>query len=152
VVITDIIITDLVILKATLTATLQPGWRRLSDVPATHWSAREWRIEKCRRFFDHLWRRGYPAAAICSTFQKVSWSQRQQGLNLKMKSKNEIFFATYLECGFSSRNAQGSYQLKETLDISLKALQEDLEGGEIFPARGFFAAKTGFPMGYALQK
>jgi hypothetical protein len=69
-----------------------------------------------------------------------------------MKSENEIFFATYRGCVFSTRNAPGSDQLKGTLDLSLKALQEDSEGGEIFPARGFFATKSAFPMGYALRK
>jgi hypothetical protein len=82
-------------------------------------------IEECRRFYDHLRRRGYPAAAISSTFQKVSWSQRQHVLNPKMKSENVIVFATYRGCVFPTKNALGGAQLKGTLDLSLKALQED---------------------------
>jgi hypothetical protein len=76
---------------------------------------------------------------FCSTVRKVSWSQRQQVLNPKMRSENEIFFATNRGCVFSTRNTPGSDQLNGTLDHSLKALQEDSEGGQIFPARGFFS-------------
>jgi hypothetical protein len=50
------------------------------------------------------------------------------------------------------RSASGSDKLKGTLVLSLQALQEDSEAGEIFPARGFFAAKSAFPMGYALPR
>ena len=129
------------------------GWLKAEVLRLlTHSSTPTIWIEECRRFYDHLRRRGYPAAAISSTFRKVSWSQRQHVLNPKMKSENEIFFATYRGCVFSTRNAPGSDQLKGTLDLSLKALQEDSEGGEIFPARGFFATKSAFPMGYALRK
>ena len=129
------------------------GWLKAEVLRLlTHSSTPTIWIEECRRFYDHLRRRGYPAAAISSTFRKVSWSQRQHVLNPKMKSENEIFFATYRGCVFPTRNAPGSDQLKGNLDLSLKALQEDSEGGEIFPARGFFATKSAFPMGYALRK
>jgi hypothetical protein len=69
-----------------------------------------------------------------------------------MKCENEMFFATYRGCVFSTRNAPGSDQLKGCLDLSLKALQEDSEGKEIFPSRGFFATKSALPLGYALRK
>ena len=54
----------------------------------THSSTPTIWIEECRRFYDHLRRRGYPAAAIRSTFRKVSWSQRQHVLNPKMRGEN----------------------------------------------------------------
>ena len=129
------------------------GWLKAEVLRLlTHSSTPTIWIEECRRFYDHLRRRGYPASAISSTFQKVSWNQRQQILNPKAECENEIFFATYRGCVFSTRNAPGSDQLKGSLDLSLKALQEDSEGGEIFPGRGFFATKSAFPMGYALRK
>ena len=85
------------------------GWLKAEVLRLlTHSSTPTIWIEECRRFYDHLRRRGYPAAAISSTFRKVSWSQRQHVLNPKMKSENENFSPPTEDAFFQRETHRGA--------------------------------------------
>jgi len=120
----------------------------------THCSNAEIWIEECRKFYDHLRRRGYPAHAIRSTFRAVSWNQRPDLLKSKTQGKkesNDQFFAEFRGCVFSTRNAPGCNQLREHMNLSLEPLKMS-SVGDIFPSRALFSVKSALPLGYALRR
>ena len=91
-------------------------------------NAKIW-IEECRNFYDHQWRRGYPAYAIKSTFRAISWNQRLDLLKRKIQGKKdfcEVFF-----------------------DLPLVLLKMNSDG-DIFPSQAFFSVKSALPLGHAL--
>ena len=74
-------------------------------------------LEECRKLYNHLQARGYPACAIDATFRKVSWNQRSKLLEPKVTSKANNFFTSYNGCVFSSTNAPGIALLQERMDL-----------------------------------
>ena len=114
-------------------------------------NAKIW-IEECRNFYDHQWRRGYPAYAIKSTFRAISWNQRLDLLKRKIQGKKdfcEVFFAKFSGCVFWTRDAPGVDQLREHMNLPLVLLKMNSDG-DIFPSQAFFSVKSALPLGHAL--
>jgi hypothetical protein len=110
-------------------------------------------LEECAVFYSHLRNRGYPSRAINATFRNVNWNQRSKMLQPRKREQDEDkFFAQYRACVFSNRNAPGSAELRARMDLSLKELQEQGQGRDIFPPRAFFALRSALPMGHILPR
>ena len=103
-------------------------------------------------FYNHLRDRGYPVRAIDSCFKEINWNQREQMLKPREHQDKDEFFSQYRGCVFSNRNAPGSFELKQGINLSLKDLQEHEFGREIFPTQAFFATQSAFPIGHILPR
>jgi hypothetical protein len=118
----------------------------------THSSSPTVWLEECAVFYSHLRNRGYPTRAIDSTFRAINWNQRSKMLEPRQHAADDKFFAQYRACVFSNRNAPGSAELRESMDLSLEELREQGQGRDIFPPRAFFALRSALPMGHFLPR
>ncbi len=94
-----------------------------------------WFVE-CAVFYSHLRNRGFPSKAIDSTIRTINWNQRSTMLVPKKRVADDRFFAQYRGCVFSNRNAPIIAELRSLrveMDLSLKELQEQGLGRDIFP-------------------
>ena len=120
----------------------------------THSSTPEIWMEECRKFYEHLRRRGYPHKLLFRIFDQVSWCQRkeilgQAGKNVKVNK--DSFFETYRGCVLSIRNAPGVDVFQKSMDLSLLELKDDSEW-DIFPPRAFFSVKSALRLANILKR
>jgi hypothetical protein len=118
----------------------------------THSSNPDVWLKEITVFYNHLREKGYPVKAIDSAFKEINWNQREQMLKPRERQEKDMFFSQYKGCVFSNRNAPGSAQLHKGINLSLKDLQEQESGREIFPTHAFFAIQSAFPMGHILPR
>ena len=111
-------------------------------------------LEECRIFYAHLRNRGYPAKAIDACFRGVDWNQRRKALEPKAKVRgdDDAFFVQYRACVFTNRNAPGTDELRQSVNLSLDDLRLHGAGRDIFPPRAYFAVKSALPMGSVLRR
>ena len=64
-------------------------------------------------------------------------------LEPKERVADDKFFTHYRSCVVLNRNAQESAELRAEMDLSLKELQEQGQGRDIFPPRAYFALRSG---------
>mmetsp|Transcript_17042 Transcript_17042/g.46744 ORF Transcript_17042/g.46744 Transcript_17042/m.46744 type:complete len:257 (+) Transcript_17042:1173-1943(+) len=117
-------------------------------------NANQWLYE-CRTFYEHLRARGYPTKAIQEAFHNVCWNDRRRYLYKPPNPSpaNEQFFTNYKGCVLSVDNAPGIEMLKSKLNLSLHAIQQDLEGhADIFPSKAFLSIRGAMPLGFYLKR
>jgi hypothetical protein len=78
--------------------------------------------------------------------------ERSKMLEQRQHAAVDKFFAQYRACVFSNRNAPGSAELRESMDLSLEELRGQGQGRDIFPPRAFFALRSALPMGHFLPR
>jgi hypothetical protein len=123
----------------------------------THSSNASVWLEECSIFYEHLRNRGYPAKAIDACFHNVNWNQRRKTLERTVEPATTVkdddeFFVQYRGCVFSNRNAPGTDELRQSIDLSLDELRQHGAGRDIFPTRAYFAVKSALPMGSILRR